>query len=393
MEGRVSPETRFELASITKQFTAAGILLLAEEGKVDLDASITHYLPDAPAAWQPITVRHLLTHTSGLPPLGEGFTGMGIWPLNVSTDRMYDAARADTLRFRPGDRFLYSDVGYFLLGVITQRASGMPWREFMQRRIFEPLAMTDTYIVAQSLIHKNEARGYTLRNGELINIRRVRQIETPSHYGIFSNVGDLVKWDAALSTDRLLSEKSRTEMQTPARLNDVSSHPYGFGWRVWNQRGHAIQLHTGVTGTEIIRLPDDTLMVVVLTNLGRGTGGTADSWGIAQEIAGMVVPGLMRPPLVETAIDGEAIRAFTGEFVNDAGRTIQLSIQDGRLTFVFGDGQEPGALVYQGGVTFELADQDRRIVFNIGDQGEATGFAVTGPGSDVPQVRFVRVRE
>lgn len=190
-EGRVTPETRFELASITKQFTAAGILLLVQEGKVDLDASISHYLPDAPTAWRPITVRHLLTHTSGLPPMGEGFTGMGVWPLNISTERMYDAARADTLRFRPGDRNMYSDVGYFLLGVITERASGVPWSEFMRRRIFEPLGMTNTYVEDRSGIHRNEARGYTLRSGQLINIRRVRQMGTPSHYGIFSNVVDL----------------------------------------------------------------------------------------------------------------------------------------------------------------------------------------------------------
>lgn len=394
-EGRVTPETRFELASLTKQFTAAGILLLVEEEKVDLDAPITRYLPDVPAAWQPITVRHLLTHTSGLPPLGEDFSGMGAWPRDVSTERMYEAARADTLRFRPGDRYLYSDVGYFLLGVITQRASGMPWREFMQRRIFEPLRMTDTYIQDQSRIHRNEARGYTLRDGELINIRRVGQQETPSHFGIFSNVGDLVKWDAALYTDRLLSEKSRREMQTPVRLNDGRSHAYGLGWQVWNQRGHAVQHHTGITGTEIVRLPDDTVLVVVLTNLGRGNGGTADSWGIAQEVAAMVVPGLQRPPLAATPISEEALRRHTGRFINDTRRvTAQLSTRDGQLIISFPGGPLAGSweLVYQGNRTFEFAETDWRLAFEPVEEGDVTAFAVLNAGG-VPVTHFVRVPE
>ena len=147
----MKPDTRFELASITKQFTAAGIMMLVEENKVDLDASVASYLPDIPDAWKAITVRHLLTHTSGLPTLGEDFSGFRTGTvvrrdLDVSTTLMYEAARADTLRFRPGEQYLYSDVGFFLLGMITEKASGVRWREFIKKRIFEPLAMTDSYV-------------------------------------------------------------------------------------------------------------------------------------------------------------------------------------------------------------------------------------------------------
>ena len=289
----VTPETRFALASITKQFTAAGIMMLVEEGRIDLDESITRYLPDAPANWAPVTTRHLLTHTSGLPPIGEGFSGAegGIYNrIWTSAEEAYAAARADTLHTRSGERYAYSDVAYFLLGMITQQVSGMPWRDFIRERILEPLEMTDTFVLDQIGVHENLACGYTLRDGTLTHLHRPWQFELPSHFGLFSNVGDLAKWDAALYTDRLLSEASRREMWTPMRLNDGSTHPYGFGWEVEERGGHTLLRHTGITGTEIVRLPDDTLSVIVLTNLGRGFGGEANSWGIAREIAEMLVP-------------------------------------------------------------------------------------------------------
>ncbi len=288
----VTPETRFALASLTKQFTAAGIMMLVEEGRIDLDASITRYLPGAPEGWEPVTVRHLLTHTSGLPPIGEGFTGSGGGIYNrvrTSTEESYAAARADTLHAPPGERWAYSDVGYFLLGMITEHVSGTSWRDFMRKRIFEPLRMTDTFILDQIGIHPNRACGYTLRDGTLARLHRPWQFEQPSHFGIFSTVGDLAKWDAALYTDRLLSEESRRAMWTPVRLSDGSTHPYGFGWQVEERSGHVLLRHTGITGTEIVRAPEDTLTVIVLTNLGRGFGGEANSWGIAREIAQALV--------------------------------------------------------------------------------------------------------
>ena len=296
----VTTETRFALASITKQVTAAGVMMLVEEGRIDLDASITRYLPAPPAAWAPVTVRQLLTHTSGLPPIGEGFSGSPdglynhVW---ISTAMSYDAARGDTLWTAPGERWAYSDVGYFLLGVITEHVSGTPWRAFVQERVLDPLGMADTFVIDPVGIHRDLAWGYTLRDGVLSRLHRPWAFELPSHFGLFSTVGDLAKWDAALYSDRLLSAESRREMWTPVRLADGSTHPYGFGWEVAEHDGRTVLRHTGITGTEIVRVPADTLAVVVLTNLGRGFGGEARSWGIAREIALALAPAL-RPPAV-----------------------------------------------------------------------------------------------
>lgn len=384
----VTADTRFDLASVTKPFTAAGIMLLVEDGKVDLDASIATYLPDIPAAWRPITTRHLLTHTSGLPPLDAGFSGYGIVPVNISTLDAYNAARADTLYFPPGQRYMYSDVGYFLLGMITEKAGGITWREFIRQRILEPLALTETYIQDQDRIHRNEARTYTIRDGELRNARRVRQHETPAHHGMFSNVYDLVKWDAALYTDRLLTEKSRTQLWTPGRLSDGSTYPYGFGWQTWSQRGHTIHRHTGRTGTEIVRLPTDTLVVIVLTNLG-GTGPGINSWGIALLIADMLVPGLQRPPLVAAAITENELEQFVGLYVAGDGRRARIIVDGGRLRLAPAAAPVTVELVYQGNLTFEVATADRQLVFDRGSGGNITGFTMLTAGG-APPVRFVR---
>jgi CubicO group peptidase (beta-lactamase class C family) len=156
--------------------------------------------------------------------------------------------------------------------------------------------MADTFVIDHVGVHRDLARGYTLRDGALSVLHRPWQFELPSHFGLFSTVGDLAKWDAALYGDRLLSEASRREMWTPVRLADGTAHPYGFGWEVADHDGRTVLRHTGITGTEIVRVPDDTLAVIVLTNLGRGFGGAARSWGIAREIAHALTSPLRAPP-------------------------------------------------------------------------------------------------
>lgn len=289
--------TIFELASISKQFTASAIMLLAQDGRLELEDKIHKYLPDAPECWDLIEIRHLLTHTSGLPGMYEGFSGFN--SLNNQQLRhyargyttaaiAYEMARGDTLRFIPGEKYLYSDVGYFLLGLIIQEVSGMSYREFMQNRIFDPAGMKDTYILDQSTIHLNEARGYGMINGELVNIRRYRDFEVPSHYGIFSNIKDLASWDSILYTEVILTNETKKKMWAPTRLNNGNMYPYGFGWSTWTRNGVNVIDHTGITGTQITRMLDDSLTVVVLTNLGNMAGASVNSWGIGPDILQMM---------------------------------------------------------------------------------------------------------
>lgn len=297
----VTPDTVFELASVTKQFTAAAIMLLVEEGKVRLDDPLPWHLLRAPETWKTITVRHLLAHTSGLPGLGGGFKAL--WPggprMRYTTTQLFDAAAKDELSFPAGERFQYSDVGYVLLGVLIEAASGRRYREFLDERFFKPLGLTSTSVIDVARIVKHRAPNYTLRDGQLVHDWRVWDIEMPSHYGVLSTVKDLVTWEAALAAGRVLKPATIAEMWTPVRLNSGVTYPYGLGWFVDERRGHRWISHTGITGTELSRFPDDGLAVVVLTNLGRTVGDQSarvDSWGLTYGVAGRYIRELLVGP-------------------------------------------------------------------------------------------------
>ncbi len=296
LDVRATPDTVFELASVTKQFTATAIMALIEDGKIKVNDSITGYLPRSPEQWKAITIRHLLTHTAGLPGLQEGFKALrgDGGRLNLTTAQMFEAATKDSLSFPPGDQWQYSDVGYFLLGMIIEKAGGRKYGDFLTDRFFAPLSMTSTSALDQWAILKNRAAGYTLRDHEVVNIRRVTQVELASYGGVFSSVKDLVKWDNALATAKVVKPSSLEQMWTPVRLNSGGSYLYGFGWQLGEVRGHRMISHAGVTGTEYTRFPDDKLTVIVLTNLGARLSSTkVNAWGLTKGVAGRFIPDLL----------------------------------------------------------------------------------------------------
>jgi CubicO group peptidase (beta-lactamase class C family) len=298
----VIPDTVFELASVTKQFTATAIMSLVEDGKLQLDDPIPWHLPRAPETWKGITVRHLLTHTSGLPGLEDNFKTLraGGARTNYTTAQLFDAAAKDALTFGPGDRFQYSDVGYFLLGMMIETASGQRYRDFLDARFFKPLGMTSTSVLDHWKILKHRAAGYTIRENQLVNIRRVVQSELPSWGGVFSSVKDLVTWDRALAAGKVVKSSTLAQMWTPVRLNYGGTYPYGLGWFVDERRGHRWISHAGITGTELSRFPDDGLTVIVLTNLGQTLGFTrVNSWGLTYGVAGRYIQGMLVGPQKE----------------------------------------------------------------------------------------------
>jgi len=292
--GPTQNNTTFELASITKQFTASAIVLLQQDGSLELEDPISAFIEDCPKAWKDITIKHLLTHTSGLPAINEGQSGaLSMTPQAfismisskiISKDFYYGLIKTDTLDFPPGEAYSYSDTGYFLLGYIIDNISGS-YRQFIQKRIFDPAGMSASYIVDQVSVHELEARGYTLRNGELVNIRRIFDAEIPSHYGIFSNIPDLQKWDAVLNSNILFTDQSKALLWNDNKLNKGKSTGYGMGWEVKKMKKKLIISHTGVTGTEMIKLVDDGVTFIVLTNLGDGAFDSVNSWGLAGRLA------------------------------------------------------------------------------------------------------------
>lgn len=278
----VTKETVFEIGSVSKQITAAAIMLLVEKGKINLDEKISKYLPATPDAWKNVSVRNLLTHTSGI----KSYTGLSGFELTkrLSRDEFIKALAAQPLEFETGSRYIYSNSGYNLLGFIIETVSGESYWDFTRERIFKPLGMNSTADRDPKYIIPNRASGYEWQNNALVG-RDYDLTDVFSAGAIVSTVEDLVKWEAALRGDALLKKESKTQMWTPVTLNDGKPYPYGFGFRLSQIRGHKIVGHSGQTagfGANISRYTDDDLTVIVLTNLGEIGMGTLLANGIAK---------------------------------------------------------------------------------------------------------------
>jgi CubicO group peptidase (beta-lactamase class C family) len=288
------PETLYLLASITKSFTATGILMLVEEGKIHLDDALAVYLTDAPEAWKSITVRMLLGHCGGLKDRWEE-KDHSLWRLSYSTDDLYSAAKATPLDYEPGTHWQYSDQGYFLLGRILETVSGKSYRQFLAERIFGPCGMEASTTTSQTELVPKLAQGYTRVQGKWAKNHRRTDYGLVSHFGVVSSVEDLAKFDQALMAGKLVKAETLEEMWTPTELADgdvghAGSATYGMGWFLEANNGHRIVQHGGASGTGYLKYPDDKLTVIVLTNLEQLDGG--DGIGLAKVVAQAYVEGL-----------------------------------------------------------------------------------------------------
>jgi D-alanyl-D-alanine carboxypeptidase len=293
-------DTVYELGSMTKQFTAAAIMMLVEEGRISLDDSVTKYFPSAPEPWERITIRHLLSHTSGIqnhvavPDFMNEFKSNLEFQPSLTRDQLLKLFFKLPLEFQPGATWAYDNTGYYLLGLVTEQASGKPYWQFLHERIFMPLGMNATRNTDPRPIVHNRAAGYEWQ-GEVFENRAVL---TPfvafSAGALLSTVEDLAKWDAALYTERLLKKSSLDQMWAATRAKDGSVAPfgYGFGWFVDSYHAHRIIQHSGGTpgfSSSIYRFVDDRLTVIILTN---HADRIVDQ--LAIDIAGMYAPALRR---------------------------------------------------------------------------------------------------
>jgi CubicO group peptidase (beta-lactamase class C family) len=281
------PETIFQSGSVGKQFTATAVMMLVEDGKINLDDRISKYFADSPPAWQNITVRHLLTHTSGTTDYPADFD----FRRDYTEDEMLKRAEAIPLAFQPGEKWSYSNLGYVVLGVLIHKVSGKFYGDFLQERVFKPLGMTTARIISEADIVPNRAAGYTLVKGELKNQRWVSpSLNTTADGALYLTVYDMAKWDAALYTEKLLRKTSLEEMWTPVKLNSGKTESYGFGWGFDEVRGHHLIEHGGAWQgfkCHIARYVDDKLTVIVFANLSQ-----ANPTKIARGVAAIYNPEL-----------------------------------------------------------------------------------------------------
>lgn len=283
----VKPETIFQSGSTGKQFTATAVMMLVEEGKLGLDDRITKYFPDAPQSWSNITIRHMLTHTSGMTDYTPDFD----LRRDYTEDELYARIKPIPLAFQPGEKWSYSNLAYVMLGLLIHKVSGKFYGDFLQERVFKPLEMSTARVISEADIVPNRAAGYRVVNGQLKNQEWVSPtLNTTADGALYLTVYDMAKWDAALYTEKLLKRASLEEMWTPVKLNDGKTHPYGFGWALGAVRGHRIVEHGGAWQgfkAQITRYVDDKLAVIVFANQIR-----ANQSKLAQGVAAILNPEL-----------------------------------------------------------------------------------------------------
>jgi len=340
----VTQETVFRLASLGKQMLSVGLMLLVNDGKLRLDDPVSRFLPDTPPSWSGITVRQVLNHTAGFPAEAPGFD-----PL-VAKDNLdlIRTAYAVPLLSKPGEGFVYSNLGYFVVAEIIHKSSGVPWPQFMTERVFRPLHMNATRLTDVIDIVPNRASGYTFRDNVTKNVAPVIALRPSGPF--LSTVTDMIKWDAGLRSLTLITKGIQDEISKTPTLPDGTNTGYGLGWRVDEVRGHRRIRHGGSQPgfrTEYTRFVDDQLSVIVLVN---GESVRADD--IALEVASQFIEDLS-PARKTTAPSPQTLGLL-------AGRYQSLPATDFTIA---ADGQGLSVQATSGGAQFHLTAETDSVYF------------------------------
>ncbi|HTR22206.1 MAG TPA: serine hydrolase domain-containing protein [Gemmatimonadales bacterium] len=286
--------TVYQSGSVAKQFTSAAIMLLVQDGRLRLGDTITRYLPEGPAWWHGITIRQLLTHTSGIRDYADSTLDLR---RDYTEDQLVKLAGSLPADFAPGTHWSYSNTGYVLLGIIIHRITGQFYGDVLRERVFGPLGMSTTRVISEAEIIPNRAAGYELVNDTLRNQSWVSpSLNTPADGSLYFTVLDLAHWAVGLNHARVPDQASLDASWTPVRLSDGGTFPYGFGWSLVTQRGHPRIGHGGSWQgfrASIQRYPEYGLTVIVLANLAQ-----AQPEAISYGIAGILEPALAAPHLL-----------------------------------------------------------------------------------------------
>ena len=347
-------------------------MMLVEEGKLSLGDPVSKFLK-VPATWSKITIRHLLTHTSGLGDYPEKFS----LQKDYSEEELLKMVTAQTLDFEPGEKWAYSNLGYLTLGIVIHKVTGQFYGDFLQKRIFEKLGMNSTRIINEADIIPNRAAGYRLEKGELKNQEWVSSsLNTTADGSLYFTIEDMAKWDEALEKQTLLGADSFKQMWTPVELNDGGHASYGFGWSLEkNALGHRLIEHGGAWqgfATYIGRHPEEHLSVVVLCNRAG-----ANATYIANTVAGFFVPGLAPPHRSTTKIDPVILQSYAGEYrLGDRLNVKMAAVGDHLETIWLG---QKLFLTPESETLFFEEDSDRTVRFIRARGGRVTAAIISVP--------------
>jgi D-alanyl-D-alanine carboxypeptidase len=355
---RVRRDTLFQIQSMTKSFVGTAILMLVEEGKADLDGKLSLYLEGTPKTWGDITLRHLLDHTSGIKDfINEPTASLRI---DVTEEEVFKATAARPLNFPTGEKWLYSNTNYLLLGMVISKLTGKSWSEFVEERIFRPLRMKNTRLYSHADVWPNRASGYIwgargYQNGEFI----APSILSYAGGGLASNIEDLAKWDAALYGEKLLKQETFQKAWTKATVKSGRSVAYGLGWQVSENNGRRVVGHGGSHRTgftsHMARYLDDRLTVIVLTNLRGGNPAT-----MAAGVAHLIEPHILAASGMEPKSDPDPQRTERLKtFLYDVAKGVKESalVVPGLSANLDEDDQKQIATVIAGIRSFEFLEE------------------------------------
>jgi CubicO group peptidase (beta-lactamase class C family)/uncharacterized protein YneR len=367
----VEPDMVFRLGSITKQFTAVAILMLAEQGKLPLQDEITKFLPDYPTQGKTITVEHLLTHTSGI----KSYTDLPEWlPLmrkDMTLKEIIDLFKDKPMEFSPGERWKYCNSGYILLGAIIEKVSGETYEAFLQKHIFDPLGMNHSYYGSSSRVILRRIPGYSKGGAGFENAPYISMTQPYAAGSLLSSVDDLAIWNEALLAGKLIKRETLEKAFTPYKLKDGTTTGYGYGWFISNYEGHRIIEHGGgIMGftTYTLLLPEDQAFVVLLTN--SAVEGRAPE-PFAFRITALTLGKPYKEPVAITLQEKEII-PLVGVYVNAENEERYIS-RDGNKLFSQRAGGSKNEIFPASPTEFFFKDSFARIEFIKNEKGEVTG--------------------
>lgn len=376
---KMQPDHILRLGSITKQFTAVAMLMLVQEGKVSLSDDLTKYLPDYPTGGRKITVSQLLNHTSGI----KSYTGMasfqGVFQKDMTLNELIDYFKNEPFDFEPGEKWLYNNSAYVLAGAVIEKASGMGYADFIDKKIFQPLGMTDSYFDVADRIIPRRIHGYS--DGEtdstFVNAPYLSMTLPHAAGSLMSTVADLGKWDEALYTEKLVKKDLLKLAWTPNKLNDGSMTHYGYGWAMDKVDGHEFIYHSGgIHGftTNGIRVPDAHLYVIALSNTNsKGPGDM--TYKIAQTVLGITNAQLK--PIEMTA---EKLKEYVGvyELAGDTDKWRHITLEGNQLYSQRSGSERFKVFAYEKD-RFYFEDYPTRLVFERNKAGKVTTLKPTQP--------------
>ncbi|TNF43573.1 MAG: serine hydrolase, partial [Bacteroidetes bacterium] len=381
LDVKLQPEHIFRIGSITKQFTACAILKLEEEGKLSLQDDIKKYIKDYPTHGHIITIEQLLTHTSGI----KSYTSMEEWnselhKKNYTPVELIEFFKKEPMDFAPGEKFLYNNSAYFLLGYIIEIASGKTYEQYLHDSFFEPLKLINTSYDNTVRIVKNRIPGYQKKDDIYQNAPFLSMTQPYSAGSLMSNVDDLFKWYSAVMNDKVITKENRIKAHTSFKLNNGKPTGYGYGWALGNIQGSPMIQHGGgIHGflTASIYLPDEKVFVAVFSN--------SDSNPPQNTALKMAAIAIEKPfKWDELKLDKKALAEYEGVFEseNDGNRTLVL--ENDSLMYVLESGMKQ-RLIPCGTDKFYITDRLSTYIFNRNDAGKIKSLSAITTSFQSPE--------